>query len=105
MKTAALVLLLSVTTACGVETSTPESSPLVASGPSVCVFPQTGGFGSRCQGDTPRSQAWVWVEPSPDSLSANDGGEITHRCNEVVCPSGATCLAQNVTSTGTYLMM
>jgi hypothetical protein len=84
MKTLAVSVLL-LTTACGVESSTPNP---VASGPSVCIMPSTGGFGAPCSGASTDIESWYWIDTTK-------AGEEAHRCNEAQCPSGATCMVQS----------
>lgn len=89
-----MVILVSfLLVGCGVEaTSTPPDppppEPTRADAGSVCILPSTGGFGSACNGYTPDLAAWTWLETSPQ-------GEVVHRCNEVACVSGATCVVQS----------
>jgi hypothetical protein len=96
--------------ACGGASDIDEPTPTTTAstsdaGMSVCILPETGGFGSVCYGDTPYSQSWVWIDPTDGMQHASDGGEQSQRCNVATCPSGATCIVENELSDGSLQLL
>jgi hypothetical protein len=81
----------------------PTTDALQADAGSVCVLPVQGGV--ACDGFTPSSQAWAWVETSPGMGTASDGGLQSAKCNQIACPSGATCMVENTLADGTEQLL
>ncbi len=85
MKTIAVTLLLLLATACGVESSTPNST---------CITPSTGA--NSCS-----ETSWYWVNTSDAGKVEMPYPPAPHDCTMVECPSGSVCM---ISSNGELLL-